>query len=84
MARKFGLDAVLQVEGRVLSMGASYHENGQILLDHLLGACFQSYPDGEDQGGSDPPIIVTDECCHVERRRPYVNAWREPSKIYLC
>jgi len=71
MAARCGMDASLQLEDRVAGMGALYRENGNALLDRLLGATFESYPEGEDEAGADRAVAERAEALRQAGRRPY-------------
>lgn len=71
-AAKLGLECHIQLEDRVPGMDAVYHESGNVLLDHLLGAKLHTYPVGEDEGGADRAIDEIAERLHAEGKRPYV------------
>ncbi len=53
MAARLGMGCHIQLEERVPDRAAVYHDNGNVLLDHLLGATLYSYPEGEDEAGAD-------------------------------
>lgn len=72
MARRFGMDASLQLEERVPDVSDLYRENGNVLLDRLLGAAFESYPEGEDEAGADAAVEASAERLRQAGRRPYV------------
>lgn len=72
MARRFGMDAVLQLEDRVPDVDDLYRRNGNVLLDRLVGASFESYPEGEDEAGADAAVEATAARLRAEGRRPYV------------
>lgn len=71
-AAKLGMACEIQHEERVSSMGADYHESGNVLLDRLLGAAIHHYPVGEDEAGADRALDEIAERCRAEGRRPYV------------
>ena len=71
-AAKLGMTCAIQHEERVSSMGADYHESGNVLLDRLLGAEIHHYPVGEDEAGADRALDTIAERCRAEGRRPYV------------
>lgn len=56
MAAKLGMGCHIQLEERVPDAPALYRENGNVLLDRLLGAVLHSYPDGEDEAGADAAL----------------------------
>ncbi len=53
MAARLGMGCHIQLEERVTEPTALYRENGNVLLDRVLGATLHSYPDGEDETGAD-------------------------------
>ena len=53
MAAILGMGCHIQLEERVANPTELYRSNGNVLLDHLLGATLYSYPDGEDEAGAD-------------------------------
>jgi len=71
-ARRFGLEPYLQLEERVADAGALYHENGNLLLDRILGAELSSYPEGEDEAGADAAVAARAEALKRSGRKPYV------------
>ncbi len=72
MGRRFGMDAILQLEERVPDVGPLYRENGNVLLDRLLGAEFRSYPEGEDEAGADAAVLAHAAALAAAGRKPYV------------
>ena len=71
-AAKLGMSCEIQHEERVSSMGADYHESGNVLLDRILGATIHHYPVGEDEAGADRALDEIAERCRAEGRKPYV------------
>ncbi len=71
-AAKTGLRCVIQLEDRVKGMGSEYHESGNVLLDHVLGAEVHTYPDGEDEAGADRSLDDLANTLRGEGQRPYV------------
>ncbi len=53
MAAKLGMGCHIQLEDRVPIASEAYANNGNVLLDRILGASIHSYPDGEDDAGAD-------------------------------
>lgn len=72
MARKLGMEPILQLEDRVPDVDDLYRQNGNILLDRLLDARFESYPEGEDEAGADAAVTARAKTLKAEGRRPYV------------
>ena len=52
-AAKLGMGCHLQLEDRVAGMDASYHANGNVLLDRLFGATTSTFHIGEDEAAAD-------------------------------
>ncbi len=71
-AAKTGLRCVIQLEDRVKGMGPEYHESGNVLLDHVLGAELHTYPEGEDEAGADRSLDDLANSLRDEGHRPYV------------
>ena len=72
MARRLGLDIHIQMEERVPGVSQLYRENGNVLLDKILGATLHSYPHGEDEAGADAAVVEIAEGLRAEGRRPYI------------
>ncbi|MDU8928766.1 D-cysteine desulfhydrase family protein [Alisedimentitalea sp. MJ-SS2] len=53
MAARLGMGCHIQLEERVPDPSPLYRDNGNVLLDRLLGATLYSYPEGEDEAGAD-------------------------------
>ncbi len=53
MAARLGMGCHIQLEDRVPGKGALYRSNGNVLLDHLLGATMHHFPEGENEAGAD-------------------------------
>ena len=71
-AAKLGLRCHVQLEDRVPLYDESYVNNGNALLNKLLGATVHTYPEGEDEAGADARLH---EIADEERRNghtPYV------------
>ncbi len=71
-AAKTGLRCLIQLEDRVKGMGSEYHESGNVLLDHMLGAEIRMYPEGEDEAGADRSLDDLADSLRGEGQRPYV------------
>lgn len=52
-AARLGMRCHLQLEERVPNIDVAYRNNGNVLIDKILGASIHSYPDGEDEEGAD-------------------------------
>lgn len=72
MAARFGMKARLQLEERVPDPSPLYRQNGNILLDRLIGAEFASYPEGEDEAGADAAVLAAAAALSSAGARPYV------------
>lgn len=72
MAARFGMDCVVQLEDRVAGASALYRENGNVLLDRLLGAQIIRYPVGEDESGADAALYAAADALRAKGKRPYV------------
>lgn len=71
-ANRLGMKTVIQLENRVPDMDDTYHQNGNVLLDHLLGAEIVHYPVGEDEAGADQALHDHADRLRAEGRTPYV------------
>lgn len=72
MARRFGLDCHVQLEKRVPNTSDSYERNGNVLLDHLLGATLHHFPEGNDEEAADRSASAIADELAAAGRRPYV------------
>ena len=72
MARRFDMDCHIQLEERVPDVGALYRDNGNVLLDRLLGATLHHFPEGENEAGADAAVAAIAEDLRAAGRRPYV------------
>ena len=72
MARALSMDCHIQLEERVAHAGATYRDNGNVLLDRLFGATLHGYPDGEDEAGADAALEAIASRLAADGRRPYV------------
>ncbi len=52
-SNKVGMACHIQLEHRVATEDPLYHNNGNVLLDKLLGATLHHFPVGEDENGAD-------------------------------
>lgn len=69
---RLGLRCVVQLEDRVKGMPTLYHQSGNVLLDHLLGAEIHTFPEGEDEAGADRSLGRLAEELAAQGERPYV------------
>ncbi len=72
VAVRFGMQAILQLEQRVATADALYHQSGNVLLNRILGAEIISYPEGEDESGADDALYARVEELRSAGRKPYV------------
>ena len=72
MARRFGMACHIQLEERVPDVTNLYRNNGNVLLDRLLGATLHSYPEGEDEAGADATVAALADELRSRGHRPYV------------
>ncbi len=72
LAGRLGLACHIQLEERVEGLGNLYRENGNVLLDRLLGATLHSYPEGEDEAGADAAMAALAEELKQAGKRPYI------------
>lgn len=72
MARRFGMACHIQLEERVPDVSEVYRNNGNVLLDRLLGATLHSYPEGEDEAGADAAVAALADELKSRGKRPYV------------
>lgn len=71
-ARRMGMGCHIQLEERVPNTNEQYNNNGNVLLDQLLGATLHSYPDGEDEAGADAEVKNISDGLRSEGKTPYV------------
>lgn len=71
-ARRLGMDCHIQLEERVPNDSDIYRENGNVLLDQLLGATLHSYPDGEDEAGADKAVGEIADQLRKKGMTPYI------------
>ena len=72
MARRLGLDCHIQLEERVPGVSDLYRENGNVLLDRLLGATLHRFPEGENEAGADAAVAAIADDLKSRGCRPYV------------
>lgn len=68
----FNMECHIQLEERVKGMDALYRTNGNVLLNHMLGAHMHSYPDGEDEAGADAALAKIARDLASLGKRPFV------------
>lgn len=71
-AAKLGMRCHVQLEDRVPLYDDNYVNNGNVLLDKLLGAIIHSYPEGEDEAGADARLYEIAEEDRKKGFNPYV------------
>lgn len=71
-AARFGMECHIQQENRVPDTAEIYHQNGNVLLNRLMGAHLHTYADGEDEAGADRAMLSLAEQLRQQGRRPFV------------
>ncbi|MGB0866896.1 MAG: D-cysteine desulfhydrase family protein [Granulosicoccaceae bacterium] len=71
-ANKLSMTCHIQLEHRVNSQDTLYYNNGNVLLDRLLGATLHHYPRGEDEAGADAELHRIAAKLTRQGRKPYV------------
>jgi len=71
-AARLGMQCHVQLEERVANVSATHRNNGNTLLNELLGATVYSYPDGEDEEGADASLVAIAETLKQKGCNPYV------------
>lgn len=73
-ARKLAMDCHVQLEERVPRSDPLYRSSGNVLVDRVLGATIQYYPEGEgeDEAGADARLDEIAAGLAAAGRRPYV------------
>lgn len=69
---KLGMACHIQLEERVPIDTADYRDNGNVLLDRLLGATLHHFPLGEDEAAADASLETIAEQLRGQGHRPYV------------
>ena len=72
MAARLGMGCHIQLEDRVPGMGDLYRQNGNVLLDHLLGTTLYDYPEGEDEAGADARLHEIAEALRAKGETPFI------------
>ena len=72
MAARFSMACHIQLEERVRDVSALYRDNGNVLLDRLLGATLHSFPEGENEAGADAAVAAIAAELRQAGRRPFV------------
>ena len=71
-ARKYGMEAEVQLEERVPNRKSEYYKSGNLYLSKLMGAKTTSYPDGEDEEGADNAVSERADILRKQGKNPYV------------
>lgn len=72
VARRLGMDCHIQMEERVPDVSSVYRQNGNVLLERLLGATLHEFPDGEDEKGADASVRAIADDLRSAGHNPYV------------
>jgi D-cysteine desulfhydrase/L-cysteate sulfo-lyase len=72
MARKLDMECHIQLEERVADVSDLYRENGNVLLDRLVGATIHSFPDGENEAAADASLRAIADQLQAAGRNPYI------------
>jgi D-cysteine desulfhydrase/L-cysteate sulfo-lyase len=72
IARRLDMDCHIQLESRVPGVSNLYRDNGNVLLDRLLGATIHPFPEGEDEAAADASLRAIAEELTAEGRHPYI------------
>lgn len=71
-AARLGMRCHLQLEERVPNVDTTYRNNGNVLIDQILGATLHSYPDGGDEEGADRKLHELANDLTRQGFRPYI------------
>lgn len=71
-ARRLGMECHIQLEERVAGVSDLYRTNGNVLLEHLLGATLHSFDGGENEGAADAELDRIADELRASGRSPYV------------
>ncbi len=72
MAARLGMGCHIQLEERVPSSDALYRNNGNVLLNQLLGATLYRYPHGDDEAGADGKLREIAMDLRAEGEVPFI------------
>ena len=72
IARRLDMDCHIQLEDRVPGISDLYRDNGNVLLDRLLGATIHPFPEGEDEAAADASLHTIAEDLTAEGRHTYI------------
>jgi len=70
--RKLGLNCHAQLEERVDKHDLEYRNNGNVLLNNLLGATLYSFPEGENEAGADRRLEEIAQDLTKQGHSPYI------------
>ncbi|OED39096.1 cysteine desulfhydrase [Chromatiales bacterium (ex Bugula neritina AB1)] len=71
-ARKLGIDVEVQLENRVSTNSAAYHNSGNALLVKLMGATVHHIDIGDDEDAADKALDRRADVLREDGRRPYI------------
>lgn len=72
IAGRLDMECHIQLEDRVPDPSDTYNENGNVLLDRLLGATIHRFPLGEDENAADVSTRAIADDLRASGRIPYV------------
>lgn len=72
VAGKLNMQCHIQLEERVDGVSEVYRNNGNVLLDNLLGATLHHFPEGEDEVAADASMMALAEKLRGQGRTPYI------------
>jgi len=70
--RKLGLNCHAQLEERVDKHDLEYRNNGNVLLNNILGATLYSFPEGENEAGADKKLEEIAQDLTNQGYSPYI------------
>ena len=72
VAGKLNMQCHIQLEERVDGVSDLYRNNGNVLLDKLLGARLHYFPEGENEAGADAAMMALAEKLRGQGKTPYI------------
>lgn len=72
IAGKLDMECHIQLEERVPQTSSLYRNNGNVLLDRLLGANIHRFPEGENETAADTALHDIADELQAAGRRPYI------------
>lgn len=72
IARRLDMECHIQLEDRVPEVSDLYRENGNVLLDRLLGATLHRFSDGENEAGADASLRSIAAELEAAGRHPFI------------